>query len=125
MVPEGLFLTLDQWMLTDAGSSANFTVAAPSHGKVYLSGVEVNYGVTAFTQADINAGRVVYLHDSSEASGYAFTDSLSITATKGGATVTRSFAITVTPVDDDSTFPAESSRSMSRSPTECVKSIRT
>jgi VCBS repeat-containing protein/CshA-type fibril repeat protein len=105
--PEGLFLKLDNTMLKDVGTgpaTTLFTVTQPAHGKVYLNGIELVYGTTTFTQADINSGGVVYVHDSSEANAYAFTDTLNITANKGGSTITQAFTITVTPVDDAPTI---------------------
>ncbi|TKB26271.1 tandem-95 repeat protein [Desulfopila sp. IMCC35006] len=104
--PEGLFLTLDQRMLSDDGTGSSFTFTAPVHGKVYLNGVELVYGAagTAFTQADINSGRIIYIHDSSEGSAYAFTDTLNITAAKGAAAISHSFTITISPVDDAPTI---------------------
>ena len=52
--------------------------------------------ITTFTQADLNSSAVRYVHDGGETTSDGFGFSLS----DGAATVTGSFAITVTPVND-------------------------
>ena len=68
---------------------------SPAHGRLE----RVSAGgtaITSFTQADLNSGAVRYVHDGSETTSDGFSFSLS----DGAATVTGSFAITVTPVND-------------------------
>lgn len=104
VAPEGLFLSLTHEILNDNGTGSTFTVSAPAHGKIYLSGVEVAYGVTPFSQSDIDSGRVVYVHDGLEADSYTYLDTLNITATKSASVVTQAFTVTITPIDDAPTI---------------------
>lgn len=74
-----------------------FTVTSgPSHGQLELSS-DPGTPVTQFTQADINAGLLQYVHDGSETTD----DSFSFTVTDGTTELASdSFAIGITPVDD-------------------------
>ncbi|RIZ70658.1 MAG: hypothetical protein D0530_07085, partial [Methylococcales bacterium] len=105
VTPEGLFLTLNETILNDAGTgttATEYTInVKPSYGNVYLKGVELNYGVTTFTQTDINNGNVTYVNNGSSPSSYSTPniDTLTITATKGSSSVSHALDITVTPVD--------------------------
>jgi hypothetical protein len=69
----------------------------PAHGQLLVGGRTLAAG-DAFTQVDIDAGRVVYVHDGSETTS----DRFVFTLTDGaGATFgPSSFAITVNPVND-------------------------
>jgi len=77
-----------------AASDLTYTViGTPSNGVVQLSGVTV----TSFTQADIDAGNVTFLHDGSETLSAGFDFELSDLTT---TLATDSFSIVVTPVND-------------------------
>ena len=68
-----------------------------SHGVLRLDGIELGLNDT-FTQADIDAGRLSYSHDGSEN----FSDSFGFSVDDGAGTPsTGSFAITVTPLNDN------------------------
>jgi hypothetical protein len=68
-------------------------ISGPANGTVRLNGNVT----TTFTQADVNAGRVTYVHNGSETTsdGFAFTVSDGVTTTSG-----NSFGISITPVND-------------------------
>ena len=71
--------------------------ALPASGSLRLSGNPLAPNAT-FTQADINAGLLTYSHDGSETSA----DSFSFSVDDGEGTATSgSFAIAVTPVNDN------------------------
>lgn len=93
-------ITEDALSVTDVDTSPDsivFTVtSAPSHGQLELSS-DPGTAVTQFTQADINAGLLQYVHDGSETTD----DSFSFTVTDGTTELANdSFAIGITPVDD-------------------------
>ena len=72
-------------------------LAAPAHGAVLLGGVALGGGGT-FTQADVDAGRVTYRHDSSET----MADLLEFSLGDGQALgATGQLPITVLPVNDE------------------------
>ena len=104
IVPEDLFVRIDS-NVASFSATASLTATQPSHGKLYKAGVgELTYATsgsaTTFTQADIAAGNIVYVHDRSEPSGYAFQDSVTLNITDGGSTTTASLIFTITPVED-------------------------
>ena len=71
----------------------------PTNGLLRRSGVNLLVSST-FTQADIDAGIITYLHDDSETTS----DSFSFTVDDGaGITSSGTFNISVTPVNDNST----------------------
>ena len=74
-----------------------FTLTSlPTRGTLRLGGVVMAGG--SFTQADINAGRLVYTHDGSETTS----DSFTFTLTDGTTTLpTATFNITITPENDN------------------------
>ncbi|MFQ3663784.1 MAG: cadherin-like domain-containing protein, partial [Chloroflexaceae bacterium] len=74
-----------------------FTLTSlPARGTLRLDGVVIVGG--SFTQADINAGRLVYTHDGSETTS----DSFSFTLTDGTTTLpVATFNITITPENDN------------------------
>jgi VCBS repeat-containing protein len=75
--------------------------SAATNGIVRLSGVALGVGGT-FTQANVNAGLVTYLHDGGETTSASFGFSVSDGA--GGNVTGRTFAFTVTPVNDAPTL---------------------
>ncbi|MBW2281607.1 MAG: cadherin-like domain-containing protein, partial [Deltaproteobacteria bacterium] len=102
-VDEAASVTLTAAMLavTDADNGASeieFTLTAlPASGTLELSTVPLGLSDT-FTQDDIAAGRVVYVHDGSETTS----DSLTFTVSDGagGAIPATVFSITVNPTND-------------------------
>ena len=78
----------------NADTQLAFTVTATSHGSVQVSGATV----TSFTQADILAGNMKFLHDGSELDG-SFSVSLSDGAASGGS-ATVSATVNDAPVNN-------------------------
>ena len=102
-------ITTGQLNATDADTAANnlvYTVtSAPSNGQLQLS-TNPGVAITSFTQADLAAGLVQYVHNGSEATSDAFTFSLS----DGSTTLPdATFNISVTPVNDPPTLTTNSS----------------
>ncbi|GGA24333.1 putative Ig domain-containing protein [Okeania sp. KiyG1] len=64
----------------------------PSHGSIQVSGVNT----TQFTQADLDAGLVTYIHDGSET----IADSFNFELTDGVTSVTETFNLNVIPQND-------------------------
>jgi hypothetical protein len=71
--------------------------SAPANGTLRLNGVALGAGAT-FSQADVDAGRLSYDHDGTETLSDAFGFSVDDGA---GAVSSGSFAITVTPLNDN------------------------
>ncbi|MCS6883293.1 MAG: cadherin domain-containing protein, partial [Chloroflexaceae bacterium] len=70
--------------------------ALPTRGQLRLNGILVTGG--SFTQANINAGQLVYIHDGSETTS----DSFSFTLSDGTTTLpVATFNITITPENDN------------------------
>lgn len=80
----------------DTVANRTFTATNITNGHIEVSGVTA----TTFTQADINAGNVRFLHDGSETLSAGF--DIALTDDEGAGTETASMAITVTPVNDNS-----------------------
>ena len=70
-------------------------VTGPVNGRLEKS-TNAGVSITSFTQSDINGGIIRYVHNGGETTSDSFAFSLS----DGTATVTGTFAITVTPVND-------------------------
>ena len=82
----------------DAASQLGYVLQSlPAHGTVERSGIALGVG-ERFTQADIAAGLVRYVHDGSETTADAFGFDLLDTGLAGP--VVNTFTFTVTPVDD-------------------------
>ncbi|MGQ9928556.1 MAG: cadherin-like domain-containing protein, partial [Chloroflexaceae bacterium] len=79
-------------------ANLSFTLTAlPAHGELRLNGAPLATG-GSFTQANINAGELVYTHDGSETTS----DSFSFTVGDGTTTLSaETFAITITPANDN------------------------
>ncbi|MCA9172255.1 MAG: hypothetical protein KDB23_31535, partial [Planctomycetales bacterium] len=84
--------------LDNAGAQLVYTLTgAPANGTLRRNGINLSMSST-FTQADIDAGIVTYLHNDSETTS----DSFSFTVDDGvGTTSSGTFNITVTPVNDN------------------------
>jgi VCBS repeat-containing protein len=80
-----------------AAQNISYTVtSATAHGRLELSS-NAGHAVTSFTQADIDAGRLRYVHNGSETT----TDSFTFTASDGQySTAPTTFALSATPVND-------------------------
>ncbi|MBF0132120.1 MAG: tandem-95 repeat protein [Magnetococcales bacterium] len=70
----------------------------PVHGYLVFHGITLGLGGGVFTQADVNAGGLVYVHDGSETTGDSF--SFHITDPQGGATPVTVQGITIIPGND-------------------------
>jgi hypothetical protein len=105
VVPEDFFVRLDANILS-ISASATVTATQPARGKLHKDGVEFTYapnvGPTTFTQADVTGGKIVYVHDRTEPSGYAsaYADQVTLSITDGGSTTSALLSFTITPVDD-------------------------
>ncbi|MDW7995892.1 MAG: cadherin-like domain-containing protein [Gemmatales bacterium] len=104
---EGAIGTINNSLLaaTDVDNSPNqiiFTITTPpAHGQVERFNGSAWVPATSFTQADLNAGNVRYVHDGSETTSDQFTFALSDSS--GGSGGSHTFAITITPVNDPPT----------------------
>ena len=98
-----------------------YTVAnLPTHGTLNLNGVAIATNGT-FTQADLNAGRVSYTHDSSEN----FSDAFSFTVTDGEFTLaSATFTLTITPVNDALTAGANLGLTLAEGATVIINGTR-
>ncbi len=115
IVSEDLFVRLDSDTVSFT-STATVTATKPSRGELYKEGVGMfiyapDAAATTFTQADIDAGKIVYVNKrvaiggfptfpSSEPSSYNYTDTSTLTISDGGSTTSATLTFTVTPVDD-------------------------
>lgn len=79
-----------------------FVTSGPANGTVTLSGTPLTSA--GFTQADVEAGLVAYVHNGGETTD----DSFSFSASDGIASLTSSLSITITPVNDPPTLAVNS-----------------
>jgi len=77
-------------------ATLTYTVTGTTNGDVQLSGVNT----TTFTQADLNAGLVSFLHDGSET----IVADFDVTLSDGALTDTGTITLNVTPVNDQTTL---------------------
>ncbi|KAK3090989.1 hypothetical protein FSP39_016284, partial [Pinctada imbricata] len=82
---------------SDPGNLRYFLITAPKLGHLELTGQD-GVPVSEFTQSDLAANRVLYIHTSTEEE---YMDSFKFTVTDGSNEVAHKFFITVTPVDDE------------------------
>ncbi|GBD36091.1 Leukotoxin [bacterium HR36] len=105
-VPEGGSGVIDNSKLaaSDVDNPDNqiiFTVTGlPVNGQLLKNGVPLSANGT-FTQADINANLITYVHNGSETNSDSFT--FTLTDSDGGNGGTHTFNITITPVNDPPT----------------------
>ena len=85
---------------TDAANITYTVTSAPTHGRLEKAD-NAGVAVTSFTQADIDAGNLRYVHDGSETTSDSFTFGVTDGAT---ALAPATFNIGVTPVDDAPTL---------------------
>lgn len=84
----------------DSGAGLTYTITSgPTNGRVELSS-NPGVAISSFTQAQINANVVRYVHDGSETSSDSFGFSLADGGENGATPATGTFNITVTPVND-------------------------
>lgn len=115
-VAEGASVTITSAMLhvsdqDQAASARTYTLGTlAGHGKVQLNGTDLALNAT-FTQADIDAGRLGYLHDGSEtpaADSFGF----SVSDGAGGSIAATSFALAITAVNDAPAIAANAGASV-------------
>jgi VCBS repeat-containing protein len=80
-----------------AADVAYLVTGAPAHGHLELS-TNPDVPVLAFTQADVDAGRLRYRHDGSETLADSFT--FDVRDALGNTAAGETFAVTVSPVND-------------------------
>jgi hypothetical protein len=86
----------------NSDSQLAFSVGTgPAHGRIELT-TAPGLSATSFTQADIAANRLVYVHDGSETLSDSFTFALSDGA--GGSVGSTTVTLTITPVNDAPTI---------------------
>ncbi|MEZ0262669.1 MAG: cadherin-like domain-containing protein, partial [Alphaproteobacteria bacterium] len=109
-VGEGATATITTTMLTTtdvdtAAASVIYTVTSTvTNGRLELS-TAAGVAITTFTQADLAANRVRYVHNGTETT----TDSFTFTVTDGTATLAAAtFNVTITPVNDPPVISANS-----------------
>ena len=102
---EGQTITLDNTQLTATDPDtvpAQLTyrvLSLPTSGSIRLNGVALAY-FDSFTQADVNAGHVTFVHSGGEDFNDVFTYSVSDGSTE---TAVRNFTLTITPQNDTPT----------------------
>lgn len=91
---------LDSFDPDDFGADLTWTVSNLSNGVVQVSGVTQN----TFTQADLDAGLVTFIHDGSETLNGGFDIQVADGGEDGALPDTDTFSITVTPVNEGPTL---------------------
>jgi len=98
-------ITASELAVTDVDNSAaqlTYSIGTgPTYGRLELT-TAPGISATTFTQADIAANRLVYVHDGSESTGDNFTFTVSDGA--GGSLGATSVTLTITPVNDAPTI---------------------
>ncbi|NIW44164.1 MAG: hypothetical protein GWN30_05165, partial [Gammaproteobacteria bacterium] len=80
-------------------SSINFSVTSgPANGQLELTS-NPNNPISSFTQADIDSGLLVYIHDDSNTTSDQF--GFNVDDSQGNVVTGQSFNFSITPVDDD------------------------
>ena len=110
---EGTTLVIDTTMLNsfdpdDFGTDLTWTVSGLSNGILQVNGVTQN----TFTQADLDAGLVTFTHDGTETTVAGFNVSLEDGGEDGATPDTGTFAINVTPVNDNVTLTGDLTMSL-------------
>ena len=96
----------------DSGTGCIYTVTSNvSNGALKKSGVTMGVGTT-FTQSDIDNGYITYTHNGSETTSDSFGFSLADGGEDGTGTVSGTFSITVTPVNDAPTLDTNAALSV-------------
>ena len=109
-VTEGSIDTIDanELVVTDVDNSAaqlTYTIGTgPAYGRLELT-TAPGVSATTFTQADIAANRLVYVHNGSETASDSFTFTVGDGA--GGALGTTTMTLTITPVNNAPTITSD------------------
>ena len=83
-------------------------VTSPLHGRLAFASSPAT-AISGFTQADIDAGNVIYVHDGSNTSS----DSFDVTLNSGRSSTVATFAIQISPINDPPTISAIGSQTIS------------
>ena len=96
----------------DSGTGCIYTITNNTdNGTIKKSGVALGVNGT-FTQSDIDNGYITYSHDGSETTSDAFSFTLADGGEDGAGTVSGTFSISVTPVNDAPTVHANQTLSV-------------
>ncbi|HRQ60520.1 MAG TPA: cadherin-like domain-containing protein, partial [Alphaproteobacteria bacterium] len=87
---------LNEGDVDDSGAGLTYTASNLSNGHITVNGVTQN----TFTQADVDGGLVVFVHDGSETLSAGFDISLADGGENGSTPATGTFSIAVTNVND-------------------------
>ncbi len=104
-VVEGQAVTLNNSMLRvadpdDDSASITYTItASPAHGWLRRAGT-LGASIKSFTQAELDAGAIVYTHNGTETTADSFSFSAADGGEDGAVPATGVFTITVTPAND-------------------------
>ena len=103
---------LDEGDPDDSGTGCIYTLTSnTSNGSFKKSGVALGTGST-FTQGDIDNGYITYTHNGSETTSDSFGFTLADGGEDGAGTVSGTFSITVTPVNDPPTLDVNTALSV-------------
>ncbi len=109
-VTEAQYVTVTPAMLeatdvddTDTAGNLTYTASNLLNGQIEISGAP-STPITTFTQAQINAGQIVFLHDGSETTTAGFDYSLADGLEDGVTPVTGTFSLSVANVNDAPIF---------------------
>lgn len=87
---------LNEGDVDDSGTGLTYTASSLTNGTITVNGVTQ----TTFTQADVDAGIVRFVHDGSETLAASFAFSLADGGENGATPATGTFNLSVTPVND-------------------------
>ncbi|MCD8570511.1 MAG: cadherin domain-containing protein [Alphaproteobacteria bacterium] len=93
---------LDSFDPDDFGTGLTWTVSALTNGIIQVNGVTQN----TFTQADLDAGLVTFIHDGSETITAGFNVSLADGGEDGAGAAAAAFSINITPINEGPTLVA-------------------
>ncbi len=100
----------------DAAADRNLTASNLSNGHIKVGGVVQN----TFTQADINNGDVVFVHDGSETANAGFDISLADGGEDGAGADTGTFTLIVNPLNDAPTLATNTGATMNEGATLAI-----
>lgn len=95
---------LDSFDPDDSGTGLTWTISNVSaNGQLELT-TNPGVAITSFTQADLDNGTVVFIHDGGETTSASFDVTLADGGENGATTDSATFSITVTPVNEGPTL---------------------